>query len=500
MRRAAAIAQPIALTLLVLGAAAVVALALAAPEAKTTVVVLLLLMMLAAGVWRGQPTLTLITLLFFTAPLDVSKALVPPLERFYSPGLYISPTHLLLLALGAVWALQRLFVQRQRLPFTRLDAMAAAFLCVVWVGALRSQQGMLAIASAVAYSLAVLAFYVVSHVLDTPQRLRLALGASAAVLLLELVWTAGQVATRTAFALPGAKAGAAGGIVTFGGTESAFRPTGFFIHPNALAHHMSLILLPALALTLMGPKHVPKRVWWVAAAVLVASTLMLLLSLSRGGWAAVVLGGLMVVAVYTRQHILSLRQLGAAALGAMFALAATIAVYPSIVLRLTRPDDRSTESRILLTDQALNILKHHPWLGVGFGDYNRAAYEFISPSWGSISTDYQQMLLQLVVHNHYLLLAVELGVPATLFFAWMLWRWVCMPWPLNRWQEPATFALAIGLAAAMLAQMLFLSSDNYYADIRVFLIWLTAGLLQALCLHHSRSPHAPIQMVPPRHA
>jgi len=93
-----------------------------------------------------------------------------------------------------------------------------------------------------------------------------------------------------------------------------------------------------------------------------------------------------------------------------------------------------------------------------------------------------------------------LGVPATLFFAWMLWRWVCMPWPLNRWQEPATFALAIGLAAAMLAQMLFLSSDNYYADIRVFLIWMTAGLLQALCLHHSRIPRAPIHIVPPRHA
>lgn len=489
MRRAIALLQPLALILLVAGAAAVVALALAAPTTKTTVMVLLLLAGVAAAAWVRQPTLGLIGLLFFTAPLDVSKALVAPLERFYSPGLYVSPAHLLLLALAAVWALHRLFVERRGLPFTRLDAMAAAFLCVVWVGALRSQQGMLAIASAVAYSLAVLAFYVVSHVLNTPQRLRLALGASAAVLLLELVWTAGQVATRTAFALPGAKAGAAGGIVSFGGSDSAFRPTGFFIHPNALAHHMSLILLPALALTLMGPKHLPRRVWLVSAAVTLASTLMLLLSLSRGGWAAVVLGGLMLVVVYARRHILSLRQLGTAALGAALALAATVAAYPSIVLRLTRPDDRSTESRILLTDQALHILAQHPWLGVGFGDYNRAAYQYISPSWGGISADYQKMLLQLVVHNHYLLLAVELGLPAVLFFTWMLWRWVRLPWPLRQWSEPATFALAVGLGSAMLAQMLFLSSDNYYADIRVFLIWLTAGVLQALTLHH-RGPAA----------
>jgi hypothetical protein len=30
--------------------------------------------------------------------------------------------------------------------------------------------------------------------------------------------------------------------------------------------------------------------------------------------------------------------------------------------------------------------------------------------------------------------------------------------------------------------MLFLSADNFYADVRVFMIWLTAGLLQALVL------------------
>jgi hypothetical protein len=38
----------------------------------------------------------------------------------------------------------------------------------------------------------------------------------------------------------------------------------------------------------------------------------------------------------------------------------------------------------------------------------------------------------------------------------------------------------VGLGGALVSQMLFLASDNYDADIRVFMLWLTAGLLQAL--------------------
>jgi hypothetical protein len=44
------------------------------------------------------------------------------------------------------------------------------------------------------------------------------------------------------------------------------------------------------------------------------------------------------------------------------------------------------------------------------------------------------------------------------------------------------FGLAVGLGGALASQMLFLTSDNYYTDIRVFLLWLTAGVLQALTL------------------
>ena len=170
---------------------------------------------------------------------------------------------------------------------------------------------------------------------------------------------------------------------------------------------------------------------------------------------------------------------GAGAL--VLAAAIGIALYPSILLRLTGPDDRATESRLILNNQAIAIIQTAPITGVGFGSYNRAAYETIAPAFALISPEYQQSLLRLVVHNHYLLLAAELGIPTALFFLLLLASFTRVPWSVPRWHDPALYALAIGLVGSVLAQMLFLNSDNYYADIRIFMLWLMLGTLRGVC-------------------
>jgi len=447
-----------------------------------------LVFLLLAGIalaWGRQPRRLLIAGLYFVAPIDVSKAVVPPITRFFSPGLYITLGHVLLILLAALWVLHRLFVLRRALPFTRVDALALAFLGWVCIRTIGSLQGELATASAFTYGLAVLGFYVASHALERPGDLRLALCAATAGLAAEAAWVAAQVATHSPLALPGAKVAGTGEMVFFGGAGEAFRPSGFFIHPNSLADHMTLLIPPAFALLLLGRRRLAGSVWWTALAVLLVAWALLLVTLSRGGWAAALLGGAWVVWRFVRQRLLTSRHLAQMAVGAGIALVALVAVYPQVLLRLTAPDERSTESRLILNDQAFTIIKAHPWLGVGYGGYNRAAYEYIAPAFANISQEYQEALLQLVVHNHYLLVAAELGLPAMAFFVFMLARLVLMPRPWGGWREPTAFAVAAGLSGALVTQVLYLASDNFYADIRVFMIWLTAGTLQALCLQHA---------------
>ena len=437
--------------------------------------------------WGRQPRRLLIAGLYFVAPIDVSKAIVAPLDRFYSPGLYLSAANLVLLMLAALWAGRRLLVERCALPFTGLDALAFLFFGWMFVRSLGSLQGNLAVATAVQYGLAVLGYYVASHALESPDDMRLALRAVAFGVAAELLLVAAQMATHSPIALPGAKVMPTGDTLLFGGAGEAFRPSGFFIHPNSLADHMTLVIPPAFALMLLGRRRLHAGVWWTAVAVLAVSAGMLLVTLSRGGWAAAVLGGLWVVWRYLRHGLLTRRHIAQMAAAGMVALVAVVAVYPQLLLRLTAPDDRSTESRIILTDQAWTIIKAHPWVGVGYGGYNRAAYEYIAPAFANVSQEYQEALLQLVVHNHYLLIAAELGVPAMVFFAFLLIRLLLQPRPWAGWRDPTAFAMAAGLSGSLVTQVLFLASDNFYADIRLFMIWLTAGTLQALCIQHRAS-------------
>ncbi|MGN6524996.1 MAG: O-antigen ligase family protein [Burkholderiaceae bacterium] len=484
MKLWAALGEPLAWGLAAVAGALVVAKAATLGESAAAGVGVVGLLGIGAWLaWRRRPKEMLVAGLYFLAPVDVSKALVAPIDRFYSPGLYLTVAEVVLLLLALLWAGRRLFIERRGLPFTRLDGLALAYfgwLCLRTAGSL---QGTLAAASAVSYGLAVLAYYVASHALESPAEIRLALRAAAAGLAAETLWVAAQMATHTPLALPGAKVmPSAGDMLFFGGAGEAFRPTGFFIHPNSLADHMTLLIPPAFALVLLGLRRLDARVWWTALAVLAAATGLLLVTLSRGGWAAAALGGAWVVWRYARGGLLTRRQLAAMALAGLAGVVVLLAAYPEILLRLTAPDERSTESRLILTDQALTIIKAHPWIGVGFGGYNRAAYEYIAPAFANISEEYQQALLELVVHDHYLLIAAELGVPAALFFLALMLRFAGQPGPWGAWRDPTAFALAVGLSGAVVTQVLFLASDNFYADIRVFMIWLVAGTLQALCL------------------
>jgi O-antigen ligase len=292
------------------------------------------------------------------------------------------------------------------------------------------------------------------------------------------------MATHSFLTLPGAKVAPVGtqGLLYEAEQISAFRPIGTFDHPNALADYLTLLLPCALGLVLMSRRRLPPSVYHAALFTLITGTGLILLTLSRGGWAACSVGALFVGILYWRRRIIGSGHILALAGVLLAGLLAAAAIFPQIFLRVTEPDGRSVESRIVLTDQALTIIRSHPLIGVGYGGYNRAAFEHIPPSFALISEDYQKQLLQLIVHNHYLLLATELGLPAMVYWILLMLRFIRQAWPLTRWHDPGMFALAIGLAGALASQMLYLASDNYYTDIRVFLLWLSAGVLQALTL------------------
>ncbi|MEJ8847291.1 O-antigen ligase family protein [Variovorax rhizosphaerae] len=431
----------------------------------------------------------LLAAMFFLAPVGISKAVIAPLTDwyypagpYYSPGLYLTLSHVALLALLVAWLGRRALLERRWPPMTRLDGLAMGFMVFIWIRSFGSPQGLLSLGSAATYSLAVIGFYVASHAIQDTSDLRLVVKASLAMLFLTIVYVALQAITQLPLSLPGSKGLSFGAIVDFGGGVTTYRPAGFMSHPNSLAHYLVIVLPPAIALCLLGRARIPPAAWWAAVVATVGGLMILLLTLSRGGWASAALATCVIVAVYVRRGLIGRTHLALIVVAVIVGALVVVTVYPTILLRLTAPDNRSLESRVLLADMAFTIIKANPFIGVGFGDYNRAAFEYAAPLFATVTADYQHELRQLVVHNHFLLLAAELGIPAMLLFVVLLWRLARLPWPLTRWQDHGSFAVAIGLSAAVVGEALFFNSDNYYADIRVYMFWLGAGVLQALTL------------------
>lgn len=460
------------------------------PPAKSVVLVVVVLFA-CVFLWLRNYRASLLALTFGLLPMDVSKAVFPPVELYYSPGLYVyAPQALCVVLLGMAFV-HGVMVSKRLPKLESTDALVALFLAWVWISAIGSPQGGLAMATAFAQTLIVASYYAAVVSIREMRDVRAILFGVGCIVLLQLVWVAAQVITKQPLGLPGSKQETSASVVTFGGMGEAIRPGGFAGHPNGLAHHMVMVLPVALAFALLGYRFIAARVLTFVWAVLLVSVVMLAQTLSRGGWLAAGIAGLVLFVVMTRLGAVSGRRLAGAVLLSMGALVLLMAVFPQTILRLTESDDRSLEGRLVLNDQAKAIIEANPWTGVGFGAYNRATYAYNGPLYATVSEDFQKQLRSVVVHNGYLLMAAELGLPALLLFLVILAKFMRTPWPLKRFKDPVLLALAMGLFASLLGQAIYFSSDNYYVDQRVAMLWLTAGLLRALTRLADEAPAGP---------
>ena len=250
------------------------------------------------------------------------------------------------------------------------------------------------------------------------------------------------------------------------------RVSGTFGHPNNLAGFLSMILPLNLAL-LFAPLRRRLKVGLVILLVLMATALVL--TLSRGGWLAFIFGGLVTLffCLSRRSRHKALSMILALTVAVTF-LVATIVLVEPLKRRLFEEDYGAAQTRIPLALVALNIIRHHPWLGVGLTDYVAAApsYDITKQA---ISYEFPRP-----VHNEFLLIGSELGLPALALFLLILgvlWRRL---FRAGRHPDETPFPyLALGLMGALVAWTVFRLTDyNYVLLADPF--WVFAGLAQAL--------------------
>jgi O-antigen ligase len=232
------------------------------------------------------------------------------------------------------------------------------------------------------------------------------------------------------------------------------RAVGTGVDPNAFGGLVMVGFILAVGLAFSRRPLAPRSLAWAAVGL---TGLAVLLTYSRGAWLGSALGAGIIVWFRARA-------LMPLALVSAFA-AALAGVGMGFLIRLEaglRFQDAATRQRLNEYDNALAIIREHPWFGIGFGDAP-------SPEFG------------VGVSSIYLLIAEQTGLLGLSFFLLVVAMLAARGLRAFRaTDDDLVLACGATLAAILTVGLV----DHYFFNIRfvhmVALFWILAGLMVAI--------------------
>ncbi len=180
------------------------------------------------------------------------------------------------------------------------------------------------------------------------------------------------------------------------------RITGFHGHWMTFSQVLVLVLL-TLACYLFFARRQPGFRIWIATGVVMVTVL--LMSFTRSAWLALLLGGIYLLTVSKSKALLVIPVL---------AFAGYFLAPASIQQRVRSIQPAANQSRIIMWRTGLNMIKAHPWMGLGPEQAGVRFQEFQPVDVDELPQGFYGHL-----HNVYIHFAAERGVPAALIVVWL---------------------------------------------------------------------------------
>lgn len=217
---------------------------------------------------------------------------------------------------------------------------------------------------------------------------------------------------------------------------------------------------------------------WVYQAVLILLLLflsaILLLSQSRGALLGT-LAGVFLVAILKNKRFLWLIPALILLFVALWLLFPELSL-PELISRLDTSEDPTLPTRLEVWQAALYQVRNLPLTGGGLGAFSRLYAEFYSIQ-GKIAFH---------AHNILLTVATDQGIPALVLYLALLGGFAGMAVKVYKTADRQTRALVIGLAAGMLAHLVFGFTDSYMLGAKLgAILWIYMGVMAGLFAHQA---------------
>jgi O-antigen ligase len=244
------------------------------------------------------------------------------------------------------------------------------------------------------------------------------------------------------------------------GAPGRYGAMGFFTSRLTFGHNATVLV--ALLGGALATAEVRGRLRWPALGALALGFSAILATFDRAAWLGLAAAALAIAAVQRRG--------GRAVLLGMMAGAAAVLLLPQVRARFASSFDvRGNADRVFLWSRAGEIIRDHPWLGIGFGNYPRvcgAYYDRVDPGFA----------MRTWAHNTELSLLAETGPFGLAAFLWVAGAAAIALWRRVR----AGDGLAVGGLAGAAALAIFAQVHDVLYDTKVmYALWLALGVALA---------------------
>ncbi len=240
------------------------------------------------------------------------------------------------------------------------------------------------------------------------------------------------------------------------------RVRGTFGLPNKFGAWLALVI-PIAASLFLFEVNGRKKLFFSFATFF--GILALLLSFSRSAWAGLLGSSGIMILLLARRRLLKGRYVLGILLAVVVVVVLVVVFWDTIVLRFET--GATGKWRLVMMDIALDLIAENPLFGVGLMNYRFHQIELFK-FWRP-------------VHNTYLRLGSEVGLPGLFFFLMIIYLTLREGHKMLRCRDRLIFASALGLVSSMWAFLFTVNFGPEYHHYRIkFLFWVVIGLVFSL--------------------
>ncbi len=257
--------------------------------------------------------------------------------------------------------------------------------------------------------------------------------------------------------------------------KEVFRAGGAFGPHNVQSAYYALLIPLTIGLFFNAQN---KKLKFVLLLLILSGIYSLILTYSRNGYLSVASAIVVIVFLAWRRNVLNWKHLMVGVWILITVGGLIISIWgEDFIDRVT--SFKAIEPRWEGVKIALNMVKGHPFVGVGLNNFAIAMGDrnYAPEGISSLQQAYfQGQYFATVVHNKYLLVTSETGMMGLGIFLWTLYIVYSYAFKLLANQKRFYWAIGTGMLGALVGASIQMLFDIYNADLLITLFWVFVGL------------------------